>query len=83
MLSISDIKDRLAPLFINDGLNLIILFGSVASGTIQARSDVDIAFLYDRRVDILELTNRVSRLLKTDRVDVVDLRLAPVSFPIL
>lgn len=77
MLSISDIKDRLAPLFVAEGLSLIILFGSVASGRIHARSDVDIAFLYDCKVDILELTNRVSRLLMTDRVDVVDLRLAP------
>lgn len=77
MLSISDIKDRLAPLFVEEGLSLIILFGSIVSGTSHARSDVDIAFLYSRKVDILELTNRASRLLKTDRVDVVDLGLAP------
>ncbi len=74
MLSISDIKDRLAPLFDDEALSLIILFGSIASGTVHAQSDVDIAFLYDSKVDILELTNRVSRLLGTDRVDVVDLR---------
>ncbi|MBI5588137.1 MAG: nucleotidyltransferase domain-containing protein [Deltaproteobacteria bacterium] len=76
MLSISDIKERLAPLFDDKGVSLIILFGSLASGAVHTQSDVDIAFLYDRKVDILELTNRVSRLLGTDRVDVVDLRLA-------
>lgn len=76
MLSISDIKDRLAPLFDNKGLSLIVLFGSMASGAVHARSDVDLAFLYDRKVDILELTNRTSALLGTDKVDVVDLRLA-------
>lgn len=76
MLSISEIKDRLAPIFDDEGLSLIILFGSMASGAVHARSDVDIAFLYDRKVDILELTNRASMLLGTDRVDVVDLRLA-------
>lgn len=76
MLSISDIKDKLAPLFDDEGLSLIILFGSMASGAVHARSDVDLAFLYDRKVDILELTNMASTLLGTDRVDVVDLRLA-------
>lgn len=74
MLSISDIKDRLAPLFDDEGLSLIILFGSMASGAVHAQSDVDIAFLYGRKVDILELTNRASMLLGTDRIDVVDLR---------
>lgn len=77
MLSISDIKDKLAPLFDDEGLSLIILFGSMASGAVHAQSDMDLAFLYDRKVDILELTNRVSMLLGTDRVDVVDLRLSP------
>lgn len=76
MLSMSDIKERLAPLFDVDGLSLIILFGSMASGAVHARSDMDLAFLYDRKVDILELTNRASMLLGTDKVDVVDLRLA-------
>ncbi|WKZ32053.1 MAG: nucleotidyltransferase domain-containing protein [Thermodesulfobacteriota bacterium] len=76
MLSISDIKERLAPLFDADGLSLIILFGSMASGAVHARSDVDLAFLYDDKVDILELTNRTSALLGINRVDLVDLRLA-------
>lgn len=76
MLSASDIKNKLAPLFDDESLNLIILFGSMASGATHSRSDVDLAFLYDRKVDLLELTNRTSTLLGTDRVDVVDLRLA-------
>ena len=76
MLSISDIKERIAPLFDDEGLSLVILFGSMASGAAHARSDVDLAFLYDRKVAILELTNRTSTFLGTDRVDVVDLRLA-------
>src|SRR3990167_7587269 len=38
------------------------------------RSDIDLAFLYKKPVNILSLTNRVIRLLHMDSVDVVDLR---------
>ena len=40
------------------------------------KSDIDLAFLFDKPVDILALTNRVIRLLHTDDVDVVDLKCA-------
>jgi hypothetical protein len=40
------------------------------------RSDLDLAFLFEKPVDILSLTNRVIRLLHTDSVNVVDLRRA-------
>lgn len=70
------IKDKLSPLFKNKSLRLAILFGSVASDKSHKRSDIDIGFLFDKRVDILGLTNTVIRLLKTNSVDVVDLRRA-------
>lgn len=71
--NIGKIKDRLAPLFNEEGLQLILLFGSVASGKEYRESDIDLGFLFDKPVDILALTNRVIQLLRTDRVDVVDL----------
>ena len=74
--SIDEIISRLAPLFTNESLQLVLLFGSVASGKIHRHSDIDLAFLHETPQDGLELTNRVVRLLRTDKVDVVDLRLA-------
>lgn len=71
-----DIKRRLQSLFDDPGLMLIILFGSVVTNKTHKRSDIDIAFLFDDFVDTVELTNKVSRLLQTDRIDVIDLRSA-------
>ncbi|NWG04853.1 MAG: nucleotidyltransferase domain-containing protein [Syntrophaceae bacterium] len=70
------VKDKLAPIFKEEGLQLVLLFGSVASGKEYKKSDIDLGFLFDRPIDILALTNRVIQLLKTDKVDVVDLRRA-------
>jgi len=74
IFSPEEIRERLAPLFDHAGLQLILLFGSAATGKLHRRSDIDIAFLFDKTVDILELTNKVIRLLRTDNVDVIDLR---------
>ena len=71
--NIGEIKGRLAPLFNEEGLRLVLLFGSVASGKDYKESDIDLGFLFDRPIDILALTNQVIQLLRTDRVDVVDL----------
>lgn len=71
-----EMKSGLSPLFKGKGLRLAILFGSAASGKVHRNSDIDIAFLFERHVDILELTNIVIRLLHVDNVDVIDLRKA-------
>ena len=76
ILSPDEIKRRLAPLFDEKGLKLVILFGSAAAGKMHGRSDIDLGFLYADDVDILALTRKVIRLLKTDNVDVVDLKRA-------
>jgi len=57
-------------------LQLVLLFGSQSSGQIHPESDIDLGFLYDEAVDLLELTNKVIQLLRKDRVDVIDLRRA-------
>ena len=74
--SVVEIKKQLAPLFEEEGLQLVLLFGSAAAGVAHGKSDIDLGFLFGRPVDLLALTNRVIRLLHTDRVDVVDLRRA-------
>ncbi len=74
ILSVEEIKERLAPLIEAEGLRLVVLFGSVVSGKVHGNSDIDIAFLFDGPIDIIALTNKVSMLLRTDNVDVIDLR---------
>jgi len=76
MLSPGKIKEKLAPIFKDESLNLVLLFGSLIHKKRHKQSDIDIAFLYDRPVDIVGLTNRVIKLLHTDTIDVVDLKKA-------
>lgn len=74
LFSIEDIKCRLEPVFQDEGLQFVVLFGSVVSGGSHRHSDIDVAFLFDTTVDILSLTNKVIRFLHVDNVDVIDLR---------
>jgi len=74
ILSIEEIKEKLGPLFEEEGLRLVFLFGSAVSGKMHNRSDIDIAFLYNKPVDILALTNKVIKHLHADNIDVVDLK---------
>ena len=75
--SSEEIKERLTPLFKDPELQLALVFGSTVSGRVKKQqSDIDLAFLFDKPVDILALTNRAIRLLHFDDVDVVDLRFA-------
>ncbi len=73
IMSFEEIKKRLAPIFKDEGLKLVLLFGSAILGKVHKQSDIDIAFLFNRPVDILSLTNRVIRLLHADNIDIVDL----------
>lgn len=75
-LTIADIRERLAPLFADPGIDLVILFGSVAEGVARADSDLDIAVRGRQPLDLVSLTNTITRLLHADAVDVVDLRRA-------
>ena len=74
--SIGAIKEKLAPLFEEEGLQMVLLFGSQGSGEVHPESDIDLGVLYDEPVDLLDLTNKVILLLHRDRVDVVDLQRA-------
>jgi uncharacterized protein len=74
--SIQEITVLLTPLLQEKDLQLLILFGSSVHGVRHQESDLDLAFLFDQPVGILNLTNQVIRLLHTDQVDVVDLRRA-------
>lgn len=73
---IKEIPDLISSLFTDKHLLLVILFGSACNGKIHKRSDIDLAFLYDKPVDILELTNKISNLVSADNIDVIDLKTA-------
>ena len=70
------IKEKLAVLYADRTLQCVLLFGSLTSGRRHEQSDIDLGFLFDGPVDILDVTNRVNRLLGSDNVDVVNLRRA-------
>ena len=55
------------------GLRLLILFGSRARGDAHAGSDWDFGFLAGPGFDPDELLTRLTILLGTDRIDLVDL----------
>jgi len=76
VFSIDEIKAKLASLFEDEALQFVLLFGSQSSGQAYPESDIDLGFLYDEPVDLLNLTNKVIQVLRKDRVDVVDLRRA-------
>lgn len=75
-ISSEEIREKLVPVFRDKGLRLLLLFGSSVSGNTHKRSDLDIAFLFDKPADMLDLANMVIKTLHTDEVDVVDLRRA-------
>lgn len=71
-----DIKQGLAKLIEERRPRLVVLFGSLAEGKMREESDIDLGFLFDGPVDAVELTNEVTVALRTDNIDVVDLRRA-------
>ncbi len=54
-------------------LHLLLLFGSRARGVAQEESDWDFSYLADKQFDPLPLIVDLQLLLKTDKVDLVDL----------
>ncbi len=70
------VKGKLEAIFNEDGLQLVIVFGSAVSGKMHKKSDLDVAFLFDRPIDTVALINKVTNLLHTDNIDVVDLKRA-------
>ena len=76
ILNWEGIQERLSPIYQDDGLKLVLLFGSAVSEKTHRQSDIDLAFLYDKPAELLALINRVVKLLHFDRVDAVDLRSA-------
>jgi predicted nucleotidyltransferase len=73
-LTVDQLKKRLDPLFHLPEIQLVVLFGSAASGALRADSDLDLAILGDHGFDLVALTNMIISLVHCNDVDLVDLR---------
>ncbi|MBC8414340.1 MAG: nucleotidyltransferase domain-containing protein [Nitrospira sp.] len=74
--SVGKLQTALSPLFTSSEIKLIVLFGSYAKKTVHKKSDLDLAFLYDEVINIIDLTNEISQLLHTSNIDIIDIRKA-------
>ena len=77
MATVASIRESMANVGAEiPDLELIVLFGSAASGRARPRSDVDVAVLNRGGADLDALFLALAPRLKTDRLDLVDLRRA-------
>ena len=53
-MDIEKLKPKIAELAEKYGLSLVLLFGSQATGKTHPKSDVDIAFLTEKRLDLMD-----------------------------
>ena len=80
-------KSQIIEFVKNKLLEVVYVFGSQATGEVKPLSDYDFAVLFDDQISSsvrfdlkLEIITFLSKLLKTDKIDVVDLNSAPISF---
>ena len=71
-LDLAVVRSRLRDV-VPSGVEFVVLFGSVARGRAGAQSDVDVAVLCNGPADPDALFLAFAPVLRTDRVDVVDL----------
>lgn len=80
VLNVELIKPIVKNLAQDFGLSLVILFGSQATGKTHKKSDIDIAFLSDKKMglyDIAKMQIEFEQTLKVGKIELVDLRNAP------
>jgi predicted nucleotidyltransferase len=76
-ISRDEMVERLADLEqVEPAIELVVLFGSAATGRARPRSDLDVAVRGDGPVDLDALYLLLGPRLGTDRLDLVDLRTA-------
>lgn len=75
-------------IFKDNGITLAYVFGSYARGKVSPLSDFDVAILFSKEVEQkdyfdrqIKIAGEIGRIIKIDRVDVVNL--ATVSSPLL
>jgi len=76
-MDMEKIKPKIAELADKYGLSLVLVFGSQTTGKTHPQSDVDIAYLSDNLLDLMEesaLSVALMQIFKTNFVDIVSLR---------
>lgn len=72
--------EKLKGLADKSQLELILIFGSQAQGTVHPESDVDIA-VYSKHIlsedEKINLTFKLGNMLHTEKIDLVDIKTAP------
>lgn len=80
-------KQKIKKYFARQPVDLVYLFGSQATGRIAPLSDFDFAVLFNKKVDKserfdlkLKYMGDLGSILKTDKVEILDLNEAPLYF---
>lgn len=79
MLNIADIKPEIEKLAKKYRLSMVVLFGSQVSGKTHPLSDVDFAFLSEKRMTLIEIARMQTifiRELRLKNLEMVDLKTA-------
>lgn len=81
---LKSLPHSLAPL--KQEINVVILFGSLAMDKVTPLSDVDLAILYNKNLDLKNLNKLhnqvleiITDLLETDDIDLINLNTAPLT----
>lgn len=80
MFNISKIKPGVKKTAQKYHLSLVVLFGSQVSGRTHPQSDVDFAFLSEKRMSLIEIAKMqiaFSQKLELKNLELVDLKTAP------
>jgi len=74
-VSIDAVREVVGLVAREEGLRLVVLFGSTARGEKRAE-DLDLALLGSGPLDLVDLTNRLIQAIGVQEIDLVDLRRA-------
>ena len=75
-----EMKSLAAAIAEENGLSLVLLFGSQATGKTHKESDIDVAYLSDKPLDLMaeaRLIEDLRPIFRSNAVDIVDLKKAP------
>ncbi|MBI2623501.1 MAG: nucleotidyltransferase domain-containing protein [Candidatus Liptonbacteria bacterium] len=79
-MNIASTQPHIAALAEKYGLSLVVLFGSQATGQTHKESDVDVAYLADKKLsfdDEVLLNFDLTEVFRNDKVSLVNLKTAP------